>query len=102
MHVFTATTWSDYCLRDSYLLDSVANGHICNKCLRFYDLTPATEDDFLYADNAVISIEAFGTIDITVKTSLGPADITLYDTALVSSFHMSVIFARKFKAKNVY
>ena len=63
---------------------------------------PATEDDFLYAGNAVISIEAFGTIDITVKTPLGPADITLYDTALVPSFHTSVVSARKFKAKNVY
>ena len=101
-HVFTVITRTDYYLRDSHLLDSAANAHICNKPQRFYDLRPATEDDFLYSGNTVIPIEEFETVDITVQTSDRSADISLYDTVLVSFFHISVVSVRKLKIKKIY
>ena len=63
-YVFTASVSSDYHLRDSFLLDTAASAHVCNNRARFYDLRPATEDDYPYAGNTVIPIEGFGLVDI--------------------------------------
>ena len=105
-HTFIFTTSislsTDYHLRDSFLLDTAANAHVCNNRARFYDYTPATEDDLLYAGNTVIPIEGFGSVDIDVKIPGGSAKITLLDTALVPTFHTSVVSVDKFLAKKVY
>ena len=60
------------------------------------------KDDFLYSENTVISIEEFETVDITVNTSDESADISLYETVLVSFFHTSVVSARRLKVKKIY
>ena len=57
---------SDYILRDSFILDSGATTHVCNNCERFQDFKPATDEDVLYARDTIISIEGFGTIEITI------------------------------------
>jgi hypothetical protein len=102
VHVFTASTKSDYHLRHSFLLDSAANGHICNKRERFVDLRPATEEDFLYSGNTIIPIDGFGTITIAVKTPTGIMDMKLLNVALIPSFHTSVVSEKKFEERNVY
>jgi hypothetical protein len=103
-YVFTTSISlsTDYHLRDSFLLDTAANAHVCNNRAKVYNLRPATEDDFLYAGNTVIPIEGFGSVDINVKIPSGSATITLLDTALVPSFHTSVVSMDKFLAKKVY
>jgi len=102
VHVFTATTQSDYHLRNNHLLDPAANAHVCNNPAKFCDLRPATEDDFLFAGNTVIPINGFGKVDIAVKTPNGRRKMTLFETALVPSFHTSFVSMRKLKAKEVY
>jgi len=66
-YVFTASVSSDYHLRDSFLLDTAASAHVCNNQAMFYDLRPATEDDYLYAGNTIIPIEGFGLVSLAVQ-----------------------------------
>jgi hypothetical protein len=101
-YVFTASISSDYHLRDNFLLDTTAGAHVCNNRARFYDLRPATEDDYPYAGNTVIPIEGFGLLDIDVKIPGGSANITLLKAALVPSFHTSVVSMDKLLAKKAY
>ena len=89
---------SDYQFRDSFILDSGSNGHICNRHSRLQNLRPASEDDFLYAGNTIIPIESFGTATITVQTPRGSEQIRLENVALVPSFHTNVASLRRFKA----
>jgi hypothetical protein len=41
-------------------------------------------------------------VDIVVKTPNGRAKMTLFETALVPSFHTSIVLMRKLKAKKAY
>ena len=105
--VFTANCYStsnpsDYNLRDSFILDSGATVHVCNSRDRFQTVTPASEDDLLYAGNMIIPIEGFGSVDIVVQTPAGPKVIELQNTALVPSFHTSVVSLKRIVAKRVY
>ena len=101
----TAVSYSDstdYNLRDSFILDSGATVHVCNSRRRFATFTPASEDDLLYAGNTVVPIEGFGSVDITIQTPAGPRLIELQHTALISSFHTSVVSLKCLVAKGVY
>ena len=105
--VFVAASYavsnsSDYNLRESFILDSGATTHVCNSRKRFISFTPAGEDDLLYAGNTVIPIEGFGPVDVTVQTPAGPKIIELQNTALISSFHTSVVSLKRIIAKGVY
>ncbi len=93
---------SDYSLRDSFILDSGATVHVCNSRQCFATFTPASEDDLLYAGNMVVPIEEFGSVDITIQTPAGPRLIELQHTALISSFHTSVVSLKRIVAKGVY
>jgi hypothetical protein len=93
---------SDYDLRNSFILDSGATVHVCNTRDRFYNFVPASEDDLLYAGNTVIPIEGFGSVDVTVQTPSGPKLIELQHTALVTSFHTSVVSLKRIVSKRVY
>ena len=98
---FTASS-SNYSLRDSFILDSGATVHVCNSRDRFHTFSPASKDDLLYTGNTVIPIEGFGSVDITVQTPDGPKIIELQNTALVPSFHTSVVSLKRIVAKKVY
>jgi hypothetical protein len=56
----------------------------------------------VYAGSNIISIEEFGSIDITAKDKEGTYKITLLDVAYVPSLHISLVSLRKFKQKKVY
>ena len=99
---YNALATSDYQLRDSYILDSGATIHVCNDRTRFHNLTPASDDDFLYTGNSVIPIKGLGTISITVQTPSGPRKIDLLNTAFIPSFHTNVVSLDRFIAKNVH
>ncbi len=99
---YTVSNSSDYNLRDSFILDSGAMVHVCNSCKYFSTITPASEDDLLYAGNTVIPIEGFGSVDITVQTPAGLKLIELQHTALVSSFHTSLVSLKQIVVKGVY
>ena len=76
--------------------------HVCNSRYRFQTVTPASEDDLLYAGNMITPIEEFGSVDIVVQTPAGPKVIEMQNTALVPSFHTSVVSLKRIVAKMVY
>jgi hypothetical protein len=91
VNCYSTANPSDYNLRDSFILDSEVTVHVCNSRDRFQTITPASEDDLLYAGNMIIPIEGFGSVDIIVQTPAGPKLIELQNIALVPSFHTSVV-----------
>jgi len=93
---------SDYILRDSFILDSGATTHVCNNRERFQDFKPATDEDVLYAGDTIISIEGFGTIEITIQGSTGPKKISLTKAAYVPAFHTNVASLKQFIQKDVH
>jgi hypothetical protein len=97
-----ASASTDYHLRNSFILDSGATLHVCNDKERFEDLRSTSDDDCLFAGNTIVPTEGFGTITITVQTLNGPRIIKLLNTALVSSFHTSVVSLDRFMAKGVH
>jgi hypothetical protein len=104
--VFTVSTasatTSNYHLRDSFILDSGATFHVCNGRARFQDIRPTSDEEFLYAGNAIIPIEGFGSVTIIIQTPEGPRPIVLTEVAYVSSFHTSVASPDRFIAKDVH
>ena len=100
MHTISAI--SDYQLRDSFILDSGADTHICNNRQRFQTFRPAGSEEYLYAGNTIISIEGFGSVPITVQTPKGFQEITLLKTAFVPSFHTNVASLNRFIEKDVH
>lgn len=56
----------------------------------FKDIRPTSDEEFLYARNAVIPMEGFGSVMVTVQPLEGPPPIVLTEVAHVSSFHTSV------------
>ena len=97
-----ASNSSDYNLQDSFILDSGATVHVCNSHKRFATFTPASKDDLLYVGNTIIPIEGFGLVDVTIQTPAGLKLIELLNTALISSFHTSVVSLKRIMAKGVY
>jgi hypothetical protein len=93
---------SDYHLRDSFVLGSGATLHVCNDRTRFQDVRPTSDEEFLYAGNAVIPIEGFGSVTVTIQAPEGPRPIVLNEVAYVSSFHTSVASLDRFIAKDVH
>jgi len=93
---------SDYGLRDSFILDSGATVHVCNSRQRFATFTPASEDDLLYAGNTVVPIKGFRSVDVTIQMPSSPKIIELQYTALISSFHISVVSLKRLVAKGVF
>ena len=92
----------EYSLHCSFILDSGASVHVCNDRSRFHNIRAAEPEEYLIAGSSIIQIEAFGSIDITLEGPSGPRKIELKDTALIVSFHTSVVSLNKFIAKNVH
>ena len=102
VNCYSTSNPSDYNLRDSFILDSGATIHVCNSRDRFQTVSPASESDLLYAGNMIIPIEGFGSVDIIVQTPAGPKLIELQNTALVPTFHTSVVSLKRIVTKKVY
>jgi len=66
---FTVSAYTasfNYHLQDSFILNSGANLHVCNCCSHLQNFRPASEDEFLYAENTIMLIEGYGSTNITV------------------------------------
>jgi hypothetical protein len=55
-----------YELKDSWILDSGANSHVCNNSTRFNFDQKASKSDRLISGKTEYQIEAFGSVEITV------------------------------------
>jgi len=65
-------TDTGYELQDSFILDSEVSLHVCNNQERFQEFQPASQNDCLLAGNATITIEGYGTVNMTLKGLKGP------------------------------
>ena len=79
-----------YELRDSWILDSGANSHVCNDPTRFNFGRKASETDTLISGKTVYQIEAFGSVEITVQSQKGPKQIDLLNVALIPGFFTNI------------
>jgi reverse transcriptase-like protein/Pol polyprotein/gag-pre-integrase-like protein len=92
------TIGSSYCstddslLRDSFLLDSASESHVCNSRDRFTDLKPAPEDAYLKGGGGYVKIEGFGTVVIKPEpVDEGDCEITLHDVAFAPMFPVNLV-----------
>jgi hypothetical protein len=92
---------TDYKLRNSFIFDSGATIYVCNDHSRFQDFESSVNKR-LYAGDTIVSIEGFGSVEITLQGPNGPRKVLLTKVALVSSFHMSVASLKCFIQKNVH
>lgn len=90
-----------YSLKDSFILDSAATGHVCNDRPRMINLRDATENDQVYAGNILIPIEAFESVMINVSTPTATGKVNLANVALISSFHTNIVALSKFVDKDI-
>ncbi len=93
---------NSYELRDTWILDSGANSHVCNDRRRFKFVRMAAEGEELIAGKSVYPIEAFGSVLVTIQSPNGPARIELLDVALVPGFFTNTASLHRFTAKGVH
>ena len=92
------TVGSSYCsaddslLKDSFLLDSASEAHVCNSRDRFIDIKPAPADAYLKGGGGSVKIEGFGTVVIKPEpVDDGDCEITLHDVALAPKFPVNLV-----------
>lgn len=101
MGAFAVESFS-YKLKNCWTLDSGTDTHVCNDRTRFKFERMATEEDVLIAGKTTYAIEAFGRVEITVKTPTGPALIELLNVALAPGFMTNLVCLRRFTDKGVH
>jgi hypothetical protein len=89
-------------IKDTWILDSGSNLHICNDHKRFIFERMATEDDKFSAGKTEYSIEAYGSVNITVDTPNGSRTVKLLDVALAPGFLTNTASLDKFTSKGVH
>lgn len=97
-----AVDLDSYELRNTWILDSGANSHVCNDPKRFKFERAASEEDVLKAGKTTYAIEAFGSVTITIRSPNGPRQIHLLDVALVPGFLTNTASLHRFTAKGVH
>jgi len=97
---------SDYSLRNSVILDSGSTCNIGNQRDRFDGLRPPRnyEDNFIFAGDALVPIEAYGTLSLTIQTDGFPNGrvVTFSNTPFVPTFHTSVISLKFLNRHGIY
>jgi hypothetical protein len=91
-----------YELKNMWILDSGANAHVCNDHTRFKYKRTAREDENLVAGKTVYQIEAFGSVEITIQSPIGPKSVTLLDVALTPGFFTNTASLHRFTSKRVH
>jgi transposase InsO family protein len=99
---YLAVEQNSFPLRNTWILDSGADSHVCNDRTRFTIERLANEDDVLIAGKTTYSIEAFGSVIITIRTPSGPKQITLLNVALAPGFFTNTASLDRFTAKGVH
>ena len=88
---FASVKFSDYHLRDSFILNSESNCHVCNDHSRIYDFQLATQDEILYAENSILNIQDYDSVEITLQDSDDLFSVNLCQVAFISTFHINII-----------
>jgi hypothetical protein len=105
---FEITTGSDYCFRNSVLLDLGSTCNIKNAESRFDldSLRPAreNEENIIFASDAIIPIISYGTIRLTVQTEGFPNSrvVTIRDTPYVPSFYTSIMSLKFLNQRGIF
>src|SRR5580658_89073 len=91
-------------LKDSFLLDSASDSHICNSRERFSNLTPAGEDCCVAGGGGDVKVHGFGTVVIRPKGATPNIDceLTLNDVAYVPEFPVNLVSYDKAMSKGIY
>ena len=89
---FAANDHNSDDIRDTWILDSGANLHVCDDRTRFKFERAATEDDSFSAGKTVYPIEAYGSVEITVRIPTGLGTVTLLDVALAPGFLTAQVY----------
>jgi hypothetical protein len=97
-----AVDLESYELRDTWILNSGANSHVCNDRRRFKFEHTAAEGEELVAGKSVYPIKAFGSVSVTIKSPNGPTQIQLLNVALVPGFFINTASLHRFTAKEVH
>src|SRR5256714_8466395 len=92
-----------YELRDSFILDSGATGHICNNRARFIEYQPATEVQEVKIGDTYATIAGYGMAVAYMERPDGTiARVRFAETAHVPGFHTSCISVKRLKQRGVY
>jgi hypothetical protein len=91
-------------LKDSFLLDSASDWHICNSRERFSNLTPAGEDCCVAGGGGDVKVHGFGAVMIRPKGATPNIDceLTLNDVACVPKFPVNLVSYDKAMSKGIY
>jgi hypothetical protein len=90
-----------YKLQNCWTLDSAADIHVCNDVSRF-KFEKTAEEEALFAGKEAYKIQAYGTVDLAVRTPNGIARIVLLNVALVPGFPTNLVALRRFTEKGVH
>jgi len=83
---------NDSILRDSFLLDSASDTHVCNSRDRFINIRPAPADACLKGGGGNVKIEGFGTVVIKPEpVDNGDCELTLQNVAYAPMFPVSLV-----------
>ena len=90
-----------YKLKDSWILDTGSDGHLCNDKSRMFDLRPSQSTLFCRAGNTFIDIEGWGSVTLMTKCKGYPngRPLTLTNVALIPSFHCSLVLFKLLRTK---
>ena len=101
---FSAAFSTDhYSLRGSWILDNGSNSHVCNLTMKSrFKWQRGGGGDYLTAGTQRLSIEAYGTISITVPTPTGPQRMTLLNVAYVANFMTNLVSQDLLYVKGLY
>ena len=92
-----------YELRDSFILDSGATGHICNNRARFTEYQPATEVQEVKIGDTYATIAGYGMAVAYMERPDGTiARVRFAETAHIPGFHTSCISVKRLKQRGVY
>ena len=94
IHSMNATSGIPYKFRDSWILDTGTDAHICNNRNRFITFYPA--NDRVLTGDSTTAIKGYGTCVVTAESPSGlPFEIKLYDTAFNPGFHTNLISVKR-------
>lgn len=92
---------SQYPLRRSFILDSGSTCHVCNDIRRFTTNWPSTPGDFLWAGNAKIWIQAYGTVVLRVNSE-NTDSLHLRDVAYCPDLHCNLVSFRLLRRQGLW
>ena len=104
--VFTAAAYSvnqdEYKLKNHWIIDSGSDAHVCNSQDSFTRTRNALQTDQLISGKTVYKIEAFGTVEIDVRSPQGIGQIMLIDVAYIPGFMTNLVSLSRLVARGVH